>query len=41
MSLLSQGKPALIPSLGYSEQGDLLDINADYLARAVAIRARC
>ena len=27
----------LIPSLGYSEQGDLLNINADYLARAVAI----
>ena len=27
----------MIPSLGYSEQGDLLNINADYLARAVAI----
>ncbi len=37
VSLLSQGKIPLIPSLGYSEQGDLLNINADYLARAVAI----
>lgn len=37
MTLLSQGKLPLIPSLGYSEQGDLLNINADYLARAVAI----
>ena len=37
VSLLSQGKLPLIPSLGYSEQGDLLNINADYLARAVAI----
>ena len=27
----------MIPSLGYSEQGYLLNINADYLARAVAI----
>lgn len=35
--LLAQGKIPLIPSLGYSEQGDLLNINADYLARAVAI----
>ena len=37
VKLLSQGKLPLIPSLGYSEQGDLLNINADYLARAVAI----
>lgn len=37
VALLSQGKIPLIPSLGYSEQGDLLNINADYLARAVAI----
>ena len=37
VSLLSQGKIPLIPSLCYSEQGDLLNINADYLARAVAI----
>ena len=37
MSLLSQDKLPLIPSLGYSEQGELLNINADYLARAVAI----
>ena len=37
VSLLSQGKLPLIPSLGYSEQGALLNINADYLARAVAI----
>ncbi|WP_303951346.1 acetylglutamate kinase [Streptococcus vestibularis] len=37
VSLLSQGKLPLIPSLGYSEQGDLLNINADYLSRAVAI----
>ena len=37
VSLLSQGKLPLIPCLGYSEQGDLLNINADYLARAVAI----
>ena len=37
VTLLSQGKIPLIPSLGYSEQGDLLNINADYLARAVAI----
>lgn len=37
VALLSQGKLPLIPSLGYSEQGDLLNINADYLARAMAI----
>lgn len=37
VAVLSQGKLPLIPSLGYSEQGDLLNINADYLARAVAI----
>ena len=37
VSLLSQDKLPLIPSLGYSEEGDLLNINADYLARAVAI----
>ena len=37
VTLLSQGKIPLIPSLCYSEQGDLLNINADYLARAVAI----
>ena len=37
VALPSQGKIPLIPSLGYSEQGDLLNINADYLARAVAI----
>lgn len=37
VALLSQGKIPLIPSLGYSEQSDLLNINADYLARAVAI----
>lgn len=37
VALLSQDKLPLIPSLGYSEQGDLLNINADYLARAVAI----
>lgn len=37
VALLSQGKLPLIPSLGYSEQGDFLNINADYLARAVAI----
>ena len=37
VAFLSQGKIPLIPSLGYSEQGDLLNINADYLARAVAI----
>lgn len=37
VALLAQGKLPLIPSLGYSEQGDLLNINADYLARAVAI----
>ena len=37
VSLLSQDKLPLIPSLGYSEQGALLNINADYLARAVAI----
>ena len=37
VSILSQDKLPLIPSLGYSEQGDLLNINADYLARAVAI----
>ena len=37
VELLSQVKLPLIPSLGYSEQGDLLNINADYLARAVAI----
>lgn len=37
VTLLSQGKLPLIPSLGYSEQRDLLNINADYLARAVAI----
>ena len=37
VALLSQGKIPLIPSLGYSEQGDLLNINADYFARAVAI----
>ena len=37
VALLSQDKLPLIPSLGYSEQGALLNINADYLARAVAI----
>ena len=37
VALLAQGKIPLIPILGYSEQGDLLNINADYLARAVAI----
>lgn len=37
VTLLSQSKIPLIPSLGYSEQRDLLNINADYLARAVAI----
>lgn len=37
VALLAQGKIPLIPSLGYSEQSDLLNINADYLARAVAI----
>lgn len=37
VALLAQSKIPLIPSLGYSEQGDLLNINADYLARAVAI----
>ena len=37
VKLLSQGKIPLIPSLGYSEQGDLLNINADYLARAMSI----
>ena len=37
VAFLSQGKIPLIPSLGYSEQSDLLNINADYLARAVAI----
>lgn len=37
VALLAQGNLPLIPSLGYSEQGDLLNINADYLARAVAI----
>ena len=37
VTLLSQGKLPLIPSLGYSEQGDFLNINADYLAGAVAI----
>ena len=37
VAVLSQGKLPLIPSLGYSEQGNLLNINADYLARAVAI----
>lgn len=37
VALLAQGKVPLIPSLGYSEQGDLLNINSDYLARAVAI----
>lgn len=37
VALLSQGKLPLIPSLGYIEQGELLNINADYLARAVAI----
>ena len=37
VALLAQGKIPLIPSLGYSEQGYLLNINADYLARAVAI----
>lgn len=37
VSILSQDKLPLIPSLGYSEQGELLNINADYLARAVAI----
>ena len=37
VSLLSQDKLPLIPSLGYSEQGELLNINADYLARVVAI----
>ncbi|MBS6379961.1 MAG: acetylglutamate kinase [Streptococcus sp.] len=37
VALLAQGKIPLIPSFGYSEQGDLLNINADYLARAVAI----
>ena len=37
VKLFSQGRIPLIPSLGYSEQGDLLNINADYLARAVAI----
>lgn len=37
VALLAQGKLPLIPSLGYNEQGDLLNINADYLARAVAI----
>ena len=36
VALLAQSKIPLIPSLGYSEQGDLLNINADYLARAVA-----
>ena len=37
VALLDQGKITLIPSFGYSEQSDLLNINADYLARAVAI----
>ena len=37
VALLSQGKLPMIPSLGYSDQGDLLNINADYLARALAI----
>ena len=37
VALLAQSKIPLIPSLGYSEQGDLLNINADCLARAVAI----
>lgn len=37
VALLAQGKIPLIPSFGYSEQSDLLNINADYLARAVAI----
>ena len=37
VALLDQGKIPLIPSFGYSEQSDLLNINADYLARAVAI----
>ena len=37
VKLLSQGKIPLIPSLGYSEQGDLLNINADDLARAMSI----
>ena len=40
VALLSQGKIPLIPSLGYSEQGICLNINADYLARAVAISLR-
>lgn len=37
VALLAKGKIPLIPSLGYNEQGDLLNINADYLARAMAI----
>nr|MBT3133483.1 acetylglutamate kinase [Streptococcus vestibularis] len=31
VALLAQGKIPLIPILGYSEQGYLININADYL----------
>ncbi|AXQ78297.1 acetylglutamate kinase [Streptococcus chenjunshii] len=35
-NLLTKGLVPLLPSLGYSKEGELLNINADYLARAVA-----
>ena len=36
LELLHEGKIPLLASLGYSQNGDLLNINADYLATAVA-----
>ena len=36
LDLLEQGQIPVIPCLGFSLQGDMLNINADYLATAVA-----
>lgn len=36
MDLLAQGKIPVIPCLGFSLQGEMLNINADYLATAIA-----
>ncbi|AND79669.1 acetylglutamate kinase [Streptococcus pantholopis] len=36
LDFLERGLVPLLPSLGYSHQGEVLNINADYLARAVA-----
>ena len=36
-ALMSQGNIPLLASLGYSSQGQVLNVNADYLATAVAV----